>query len=156
MKKHNIYVYPLEGKVIFPYHEYRFTISSHSYKRIFFVTQPITTIIWLDLLPNSMNLRIRRKLILLKGCRDLELCLRFRNLMLWLATRFLKELRSIMLTIWDSPSPGTFLPIQIPNSQLEQGRQQIPRNNRDIHRRDSQIDLNLLTQKLPLESQKVA
>ena len=33
MKKHNIYVYPLEGKVIFPYHEYRFTISSNSYQR---------------------------------------------------------------------------------------------------------------------------
>lgn len=33
MKKQNIYIYPLEGKVIFPYHEYRFTISSHSYQR---------------------------------------------------------------------------------------------------------------------------
>ena len=33
MKKHNIYIYPIESKVIFPYHEYRFTISSHSYQR---------------------------------------------------------------------------------------------------------------------------
>jgi hypothetical protein len=33
MKKHNIFIYPLEGKVIFPYHEYRFSINSHAYQR---------------------------------------------------------------------------------------------------------------------------
>lgn len=33
MKKQNIYIYPLDGKVIFPYHEYRFTINTQSYQR---------------------------------------------------------------------------------------------------------------------------
>ena len=33
MKKHNIFIYPLEGKVIFPYHKYRFSINSHAYQR---------------------------------------------------------------------------------------------------------------------------
>ena len=45
MKKQNIYIYPLEGKVIFPYHEYRFTISSHSYQRTSMITQPKYTTI---------------------------------------------------------------------------------------------------------------
>ena len=34
MKKQNIYLYPLEGKVIFPYHEYRFVISASLFNRI--------------------------------------------------------------------------------------------------------------------------
>ena len=33
MKRQNIYIYPIESKVIFPYHEYRFAISSASYNR---------------------------------------------------------------------------------------------------------------------------
>lgn len=33
MKKQNIYIYALDGKVIFPYHEYRFTINTQLYQR---------------------------------------------------------------------------------------------------------------------------
>ena len=43
MKKSNIYIYPLEGKVIFPYHEYRFTINTQAYSRMLRLTQPKPT-----------------------------------------------------------------------------------------------------------------
>lgn len=46
MKKQSIYIYGIEGKVIFPYHEYRFTISSNSYNRNSSTIQPNTMIIW--------------------------------------------------------------------------------------------------------------
>lgn len=44
MKKSNIYIYPLDGKVIFPYHEYRFTINTQSYNRSSCPIQPKPTI----------------------------------------------------------------------------------------------------------------
>ena len=31
IKKSNIFIYPLENKVIFPYHEYAFSINSNVY-----------------------------------------------------------------------------------------------------------------------------
>ncbi len=34
MKKSNVFIYALEDKVIFPYHEYTFTIGSNVYNRI--------------------------------------------------------------------------------------------------------------------------
>jgi len=55
MRKQNIYIYPLEGKVIFPYHEYRFTISSHSYQRTTVDTQHKYMITLSDSQPNSTN-----------------------------------------------------------------------------------------------------
>ncbi len=33
IKKSNVFLYPLDGKVIFPYHEYTFTINSNNYDR---------------------------------------------------------------------------------------------------------------------------
>jgi hypothetical protein len=74
MRKHNIYVYPLEGKVIFPYHEYRFTISSHSYQRMVDVIQLKITTTSLDSSPNLMSLNSIRKLIPSKDCHASEHC----------------------------------------------------------------------------------
>lgn len=34
IKKTNVFIYPLDSKVIFPYHEYAFSLSSHVYERI--------------------------------------------------------------------------------------------------------------------------
>lgn len=42
-KKHSIFIYPLTGKVVFPYHEYRFALSSRAYNRTPPPTQPTTT-----------------------------------------------------------------------------------------------------------------
>lgn len=36
IKKSNVYLYPLDGKVVFPYHEYTFTINSNHYDRNYF------------------------------------------------------------------------------------------------------------------------
>ena len=33
IKKTNVFIYPLDNKVIFPYHEYAFSLSSHVYER---------------------------------------------------------------------------------------------------------------------------
>ena len=38
IKKSNVYIYPLDLKVIFPYHEYGFSINSNIYER----TPPLT------------------------------------------------------------------------------------------------------------------
>ena len=35
IKKSNVFIYPLENKVIFPYHEYAFSINSNVYERTF-------------------------------------------------------------------------------------------------------------------------
>ena len=46
IKKSNVFLYALDGKVIFPYHEYSFTINSNQYDRKFmFYLQPINMII---------------------------------------------------------------------------------------------------------------
>lgn len=66
MKRHNIYIYPLEGKIIFPYHEYRFSINTNAYNRKHCATQPKPTITSLALLPKSMILKI------IKACRGLK------------------------------------------------------------------------------------
>lgn len=44
IKKNNVFIYPLD-KVIFPYHEYTFSISSNLYERKIHLIQPKPTII---------------------------------------------------------------------------------------------------------------
>lgn len=34
IKKTHVFIYPIEGKVIFPYHEYAFSINSNIYERM--------------------------------------------------------------------------------------------------------------------------
>ncbi len=57
IKKSNVFLYPLDSKVIFPYHEYTFTINSSNYDRTKFIYLKLTfTTIWLVL---SLKERIR-------------------------------------------------------------------------------------------------
>ena len=43
IKKNNVFIYPIE-KVVFPYHEYAFSITSNLYDRTYFLIQPSNTI----------------------------------------------------------------------------------------------------------------
>ena len=44
IKKNNVFIYALDMKVIFPYHEYAFSINSNIYERNYLLTQPKPTI----------------------------------------------------------------------------------------------------------------
>ena len=94
MRKQNIYIYPLEGKVIFPYHEYRFTISSHSYQRTSLIIQLNYTIISSDFPPSLINSNSTELSSRLRGYRDMGPYLRYKNQTLWPDIRYSRKLRS--------------------------------------------------------------
>lgn len=79
IKKSNVFIYPLD-KVIFPYHEYTFSINSNLYERKLPLTQHKRTIIWLDSSQNLLTSRRRTtRLRKLMESHAMECYLKFIN-----------------------------------------------------------------------------
>lgn len=81
IRKTNILIYPID-KVIFPYHEYAFQISSNMYERtIYFYSQLKSMIISLVLLPRLTRPTLEaNRLKRYKEYHAMEFCLKLINL----------------------------------------------------------------------------
>lgn len=110
MKRQNIYIYPIEGKVIFPYHEYRFAISTTLYNRNALPIQPSTTTTSLASSPNWRKAGSTKELRRLKPTLNSGRSSRSRRPMS-LPTPSFRGIRPHLSTIWASHLQGTPFPI---------------------------------------------
>ena len=155
MKKQNIYVYPLDGKVIFPYHEYRFTISSNSYQRTHQpIKQKITTTSSASP-PNSIKSRTTRTSRQSTDSPGTAPSSKYKSQTSSQATRSSRKPKYTASITSVSPSQGTPSPTQVQNPPDEKNRRPQPSNSLDLPRLTPKNHKSRQTINLPLEPKEI-